>query len=172
MKGRQIKPETLDRFIAELAERGRVDLAAAAVGVHRFSLYRIRHADPAFARRWDEAIDAAVQALEDEAVRRARDGVEEPVFYQGAECGRIRRYSDSLLIQLLKAHRPEKYRERSDVNVRGSLDVRTALVNASLEDLQAAREALAAQLQAAAEPAPAVESTPTAEPEAELEDLL
>ncbi len=50
--------------------------------------------------------------LEDEAIRRARDGVTIPVFYAGKEVGAIRRPSDTLLMFLLRAHRPERYRER------------------------------------------------------------
>ena len=53
-----------------------------------------------------------VSTGEDEAVRRAHDGVDEPVFYQGKACGVVRKYSDTLLIFLLKGRRPEKYRDR------------------------------------------------------------
>jgi hypothetical protein len=34
------------------------------------------------------------------------------VFHQGQECGQIREYSDTLLIFMLKARRPEKFKER------------------------------------------------------------
>lgn len=68
-----------------------------------------------FAAQWDEAIETAIDALEHEARRRAVKGVDEPVFYQGNVCGVVTRYSDTLLIQLLKAHRPEKYRERHEL---------------------------------------------------------
>ena len=56
-------------------------------------------------------------------MRRASEGTLKPVFYQGKMCGEIREYSDTLLIFLLKARRPETYRERSDINstVRGTL---------------------------------------------------
>ena len=36
----------------------------------------------------------------------------EPVFYKGAKCGAVQKYSDLLLIFLLKARRPDMYRER------------------------------------------------------------
>jgi len=42
-------------------------------------------------------------------VRRARDGVEEPIFHQGKNVGTVRKYSDTLLIFLLKSHKPERY---------------------------------------------------------------
>jgi hypothetical protein len=50
--------------------------------------------------------------LEDEAVRRGREGHLRPVFHQGKEIGAIREYSDTLLIFMLKARRPAKFREQ------------------------------------------------------------
>ena len=52
-------------------------------------------------------------------------GVEEQVgWYRGVAGGTVRRYSDVLLIFLLKALRPERYRERVDVRgVLAHLDV-------------------------------------------------
>ena len=61
-----------------------------------------------------------ISALEDEAHRRAFEGVPEPVFHQGVECGSVRKYSDTLAIFLLKAHRPEKYRENSRMELTGA----------------------------------------------------
>ena len=61
----------------------------------------------------DEATELGTAALEDEAVRRAYHGVEEPVFYKGVQCGSITKYSDKLLIFLLKARDPAKYRDGS-----------------------------------------------------------
>jgi hypothetical protein len=52
-------------------------------------------------------------ALEGEAVRRAYHGVEEPVFCKGVQCGVVRKYRDKLLMFLLKARNPAKYREGS-----------------------------------------------------------
>jgi hypothetical protein len=56
----------------------------------------------------------AGQALADEAVRRAKDGYDEPIFYQGQPTGyTIRRYSEGLLMMLLKGWRPERYRNKT-----------------------------------------------------------
>src|SRR3546814_13265486 len=35
-----------------------------------------------------------------------------PHFHQGRVAGTVRKYSDSLLMFLLRAHRPDRYRER------------------------------------------------------------
>lgn len=47
--------------------------------------------------------------IEDEAVRRATVGWDEPVYYQGNVCGQVRRYSDGLLMKLLNGLKPEVY---------------------------------------------------------------
>jgi hypothetical protein len=51
----------------------------------------------------------AVAALESEAVRRALEGVEVPVFHQGRECGNTVKHSDQLLMFLLKTLKPSRY---------------------------------------------------------------
>lgn len=59
--------------------------------------------------------------MEQEAFRRAVEGTEKPVFGSmgfrmgSGEIGRVREYSDTLLIFLLKGARPEKYRERTEI---------------------------------------------------------
>ena len=65
-----------------------------------------------FAERFDFANDMSADRLEAEALRRAVDGVEETVYQAGTPVGTTRKYSDSLLMFLLKARRPAVYRER------------------------------------------------------------
>lgn len=122
-------------FLAELRATGNRTEAARRVGVARETAHRERKKDPAFATAWDEAVDEAVEALEYEARRRGFEGYDEPVVHQGKftvvkdeKTGEkhvltIRKYSDTLLIRLLEANRPEKYRRRIDqeVNMRGSV---------------------------------------------------
>ena len=77
--------------------------ACKASSVARRTAYNWRDADTDFAAEWDDALDEGTDALEDEAKRRAVDGVEEPVFYQGKQVAKVRKYSDTLRIFLLKA---------------------------------------------------------------------
>lgn len=107
--------------------------------------YRWRTEDEAFARAWDEAKAIGLDALEDEATRRAFEGCDKPVFHQGVKCGTIREYSDTLAIFLLKGGKPEKYRENSKVELHGSLDLRRM----SDEELDAEIASLATRLAAA-----------------------
>jgi hypothetical protein len=64
--------------------------------------------------RWDEALEDAADRLEAEAFRRAVRGVDRPVVYRGERVGTVHEFSDALLMFLLKAARPEKYRDRFD----------------------------------------------------------
>jgi hypothetical protein len=107
-------PERLAAFLNALAETANVTTAAQSVDLNRQYLYVLRDDDEAFAKSWDAAVKIGTAALEDEATRRAKEGWDEPVFYQGAECGSVRKFSDTLLIFLLKARDP-KFREKLDV---------------------------------------------------------
>lgn len=109
-------------FLQALAESGVVKYACVAAGVHRATAYRARDEDRPFAAAWDEALDDGVDALELEARRRAKDGVERPVYQSGKLAGTVREYSDSLLMFLLRAHRPERFSERYRLEHSGKVD--------------------------------------------------
>ncbi|WP_244922252.1 hypothetical protein [Oceanibaculum indicum] len=100
------------RFLDHLADTGNVSAACRLAKLDRRTAYQWRAADADFRRLWQEALDAAVDALEAEARRRAVEGVEHPHFHQGQVAGTVKRYSDALLMFLLRAHRPERFRER------------------------------------------------------------
>lgn len=105
-------PEKLAQFLEVLADTANVSAAAKKVRIDRCHMYRLRGENEEFAAAWDEAVKLGTAALEDEAVRRAKDGVLKPVFYKGEKVGTIREYSDTLLIFLLKARDPDKYADR------------------------------------------------------------
>lgn len=105
-------------FIETLAANGGIVTGAAElVGVSRRRLYSERDSDREFAAAWAEAVERGIELLEAEAFRRAHDGVDEPQFYQGVVCGTVRKYSDALLIFLLKSKRPAVYRDYAKVEV-------------------------------------------------------
>ena len=106
-------------FLAELARTYSIRHAAQAAEIHRATAYRWRHEDADFARDWDAALDGCKDQLEQSLYQRAVEGVEEPVFYKGKQCGSVRRYSDTAAIFLLKGARPEKYRENARVEMSG-----------------------------------------------------
>ncbi len=139
------KAELLNTY-RELAS---ISAACRVVKIHRDSHYAWMRDDPVYRAEFAKAQEPAIQTLEDEAIRRAVYGVEEPVVHAGQLCYRpedlhyppsawqgtgkhrrlkpgavlvpkagaralsIRRFSDPLLALLLKANRPDKYRERT-----------------------------------------------------------
>jgi hypothetical protein len=117
-----LPPNTQAAFLAQLAESGNVRRACRAIGRHPATLYKYRQRDPAFAALWDETVAVAMDTvLEPEAVRRAVEGIEKPVYHLGEQVGTVREYSDTLLIFLLKGGKPDKYKERREVFHRGTI---------------------------------------------------
>jgi hypothetical protein len=138
--GRTAKKEPAEAFIEALRKTGNISAACRSSRFPRRTAYDRREVDPEFAAAWDAALDEAVDSLEKEAWRRATEGTLKPVFQGGAQVGRIREYSDTLLIFLLKGHRPERFREtvRQEHSGPGgkSIPVRLNLSQASDEELE------------------------------------
>jgi DNA-directed RNA polymerase specialized sigma24 family protein len=86
-------------FLAAIRDTGNVRLAAQAAGVDRTTPYVTARRDPAFAAAWQAAEQDAIDVLEATARKRALES------------------SDQLLMFLLRAHRPEKYRDTVDLRV-------------------------------------------------------
>ena len=125
-KGRPgFTPQRREKFLAFLRAAPNVAAAADSVGLSRRCAYDTRARDPEFASAWDEAVETGVDALEAEAYRRAVHGTDRPVFYQGAECGVVREYSDTLVIFLLKSRRKEIFGDRLDTQLSGIPDTLT-----------------------------------------------
>lgn len=114
---------TRELFLEALSLGFSIGHSAAKAGISRSRVYQLRKEDEEFARDWDEAEEKGSDYIEDEARRRAVEGVTKPVFYQGDVCGYVQEYSDTLLIQILKARRPDKYRENVNHNHSGSISV-------------------------------------------------
>lgn len=149
----QLEQERRELFLRILRRTGRVTFSAVEAGyedVHQ--LYYLRRTNSDFAKRWEEAVNDAAEGWEDEAVRRAVIGVEEPVFWQGDEVARVTKYSDALLMFMLKGAKPAKYREnvKVDATVDGKSGI--AVIPAILPVTVWEREAALQQ-----QPTPAVE---------------
>lgn len=126
-------------FLNVLRETGNITISADAAGVSTSYAHRARKRDPKFAAAWENAIVAAADYLVEEARRRAYEGVAEPVIWQGKICGMwikdgkpaeenepgaawiplvIRKYSDPLLMFLIRAQKPE-YKSQTNIEVTG-----------------------------------------------------
>src|SRR3972149_1983478 len=79
-------------FLAALHEWPSVTQAGAHARIGRSQAYRIYHEDQDFAREWDAAVREGIEAVEDEAWHRTKK-------------------SDTMLIFMLKSHKPLIYRE-------------------------------------------------------------
>ncbi len=103
-------------FLEEYKQCATVTHAAKIALIARRRHYKWLESDPDYAKAFEEAKVAATDALVAEARRRATQGVEEAVYYKGEVVGTIRKYSDTLLIFLLKGALPEVYRERYEIS--------------------------------------------------------
>jgi hypothetical protein len=106
-----------DLFLAGLRKGLSIQGAAEGAGVDRSTPYEWRKEDEAFATAWDDAIEAGTDVLEDALLRRALT------------------ISDTAAIFLLKARRPDKYRETAKVDgILKHIDL-SKLTDAQLERL-------------------------------------
>ncbi len=122
-------------FLELFSQLGHLGRTVDTLGIARSQPSRWRRRDPEFAQAYEEAKEIAAQNLEDEAYRRAVEGVDEPVYFKGAKCGAVTKYSDSLLTTLLKGAFPEKYRERYEHQV-GPAPVEFDVSKLSEEELE------------------------------------
>lgn len=104
------------RFLDGLRKGMSVAAAASVAGISRRGAYRLAEVDPAFKAAWDDAYDEGTDRIEDEVVK------------LGVKNGNV-----VALIFMLKARRPDKYRENAQVNVQGNAVIAFASAMKSLE---------------------------------------
>jgi hypothetical protein len=90
-------PRWQEVFLKTLAATCNVGASCKQAGIARCTAYEHRGKDPKFAEAWDDSLDDAVDMLEGVALRMAAEK------------------HPTMLIFLLKANRPEKYRDNYDV---------------------------------------------------------
>ena len=110
------KTRRVSRFLEQYALCGNITRAAALAGIERRLIYRWRDDDPDFAQRMLEAEQQATEVLEAEAWRRAVEGspYRRTSYWRGEPVGVDEKteYSDSLMTLLLKARKPDTYRDK------------------------------------------------------------
>ena len=106
-----------DRFIVKARQRaflriyadlGNVKRTAAIVSASRRIHYVWLDRDPEYALEFESARRRAYDVLHEEALRRGM-GYRVPVYYKGVKVGTTKKYSDKLLILLLKQMLPAYY---------------------------------------------------------------
>ena len=103
-------------FLEAFRHCGIVKLSCEQSGVSRSSVYRWQELDDVFSAAYRAAEIEATETMEAEAFRRGVNGTAKPVYQGGTRVGTIQEYSDVLLIFMLKARAPHKYRDRPPVN--------------------------------------------------------
>lgn len=116
-------------FLAAYSEIGIIKAACRVAKINRSTYYDWKANDPEFASKLPEAEEDANDTLEYAAYEQAVLGTEEPVasggkvMYVDGKMLMARRYSPQLLITLLKARMPAKYKDKSQVEHSGSIDI-------------------------------------------------
>ncbi|GMW00524.1 MAG: hypothetical protein AMXMBFR84_16610 [Candidatus Hydrogenedentota bacterium] len=98
-------------FLVHIQSGATIEMAAKAVGISRQAAYDLKRKCERFSQDWDEAYEVGTEAMEAEAYRRAVHGVKKPIWRGKKIVDYYTKYSDSLLIFLLKARKPSMYRE-------------------------------------------------------------
>lgn len=148
-------PERREVFFQVLEDTCSPKQAAAAAGISRNTAFYHKANDHEFRSRWDKAVEVALDALLDEAYRRAALGYDEPVIHQGRvatvadpETGEerpltVRKHSDRLLEVLLKFRYGEQMADRLKVKVEDTGLDADALLRMPSEERKALTELLA-----------------------------
>lgn len=128
----KLTQDKLSAFITVLANTGRVDKACEAIDISRYTAYQWRDTNSDFAAAWEKAKRISASHLEDEAHRRAVDGVTQEIYDKDGNVVSTRTtYSDTLLTFLLKANDPEKFSDKTEVRHSGGIQL---LVNTGVPD--------------------------------------
>jgi hypothetical protein len=139
----KLTPGRESLFLEVLRAGGSIEKACQTAGFSRASAFAWKSKHPKFAERWSAAIEAGTDLIEDEATRRAIEGVQRPIYQGGKLVGFELVFSDRLIELLLKARRPSKYREHASLEFHGSIDGQA--------EASSAYERLAKKLDAGAE---------------------
>ncbi|QIG52772.1 hypothetical protein G6N82_00090 [Altererythrobacter sp. BO-6] len=118
------KPEVQRAFIEALADTGSVRAACRRVGRTEHGAYQLRRhsAGDSFRAAWEAALALGIARIEDIAMDRAINGVEEPVYSYGALVGTRTRYNDRLLMFLLRNRAPHRFAEGGGARGLSGLD--------------------------------------------------
>src|SRR5438309_5977903 len=116
---------TMDEAVTQLKKRpfleafkiqGTIYHAAQTAKVSRRTIQHWKKNDPDFRVAFAEAAEDSTDMVEHSARVRAVAGVKKTIYYMGKPIGQELQYSDVLSIVLLKAYRPEKFREHYELS--------------------------------------------------------
>ena len=124
MRRSKLTPKKREGFLDSLRAGNTISFACDAFNLARRAMYQLREDDEAFRAEWDEAYEEGAEILEQEARRRAVDGIDKPIVYRGVITGKVKEYSDTLLIFLIKGRKPDVYGDKIQQQQSGELLVK------------------------------------------------
>lgn len=119
MAAKKFTPKMQDLFLQILENTASPKLAAEKCGISRRLAFEYKSKDLEFRKKWEAAVEIALDYLMEEGYRRAVIGIDQPVIYQGQvaqqvdpETGEsfpltVKQHSDRLLEVMLKWRYPQ-----------------------------------------------------------------
>ena len=139
-QGSKWNPEMQETFLDLYREFGSIRKCAEALGISTTAIYKHRNGDPEFDEQCIQAEEDFSDGVDENITDRAVNGTQEPLVYQGKimkdEAGHpvmVTRHSDRLAELVVKAQKPDKYRERREITGAGGGDF--SVVVKSLNDM-------------------------------------
>lgn len=121
MGARVVTARQWDILFQAISEGKSVKTAAQLARVCREHVFAKRANDPDFRARFEAAYEKSTEGLEEEAFRRAMEGVKRPIVSHGKIVGWALEPSDALMALLLRARKPAVYADKAVAEVRHTI---------------------------------------------------
>ena len=129
IRNRKFTPDKQQAFLILYSHFGVISKSAQAVGVGYDTIARQLKSDPVFKKLFERAKIVAADTVEAEVFKRAVEGWEEPVWYQGEIVGHTLKKSDRMLELLAKGVRPDKFSEKMQLSGKGGGPLQLQVIN-------------------------------------------
>jgi len=113
-------------FLEEFMKTGNLTLAAECADVARSTVKRAKKKSERFEKLFKQAKEVAYDRLEAEALEWATEGKVKTKRYDedGNLIGETMDYSERVMLELLKAHRPEKFDRKDEHELSGEIELK------------------------------------------------
>lgn len=107
--------ERMKQFLQAYVETCNIMCAARLAKINPCTHYEWLRTSPKYKAAFEKYREKAGWYIEASAIDRAVEGWLEPVYYQGSQCGSVRRYDGGLTQFLLRGLMPEKYGQKTEI---------------------------------------------------------
>jgi len=135
-------PPWAEPYIEALQLHGMEHTAAVTAGTTVRAVRKLAEMHDEFAYAIDAALEAAADKVEAEVRRRAVDGIEKGIYYQGDKVATEMQYSDSLLLALAKAKRRREFGDKAEISGPGGAPLTVNIRSFTPPDVAAANAAI------------------------------